>query len=817
MSALADDPSVTTHRLTTCVHCGLPSPKAPEGELSFCCAGCQGAYALIHSWGLDEYYAMRGQLGTNKQGERADEQNDFQELDDAANFGDRPPIALQDGLVTCRLAVQGLHCAACSWLIEKASSQRPGLLSARVRMNDQSVDVVYDPTIVKLSEVGRFLAKLGYRLSPMVAATKQERYDRESRQQLTRIAVAGFCAANAMWIAVALYAGYFSGMLEEHHRVLHFAGVLLSVISVAFPGRVFFQGAIASLRTRTPHMDLPIAIGLGVGAIAGVVVAITGHGEAYFDSVAMLVFLLLVGRWIQFRQQRKAIDSIAMLMRLTPRYANRITDQGTTQKVSADLLEANDHIRVLPGETFPADGVIVAGQTEVDRSLVTGESIPVPRTVGDEIEAGSCNVASKVDICVTAGGNQTRIGKLASLIEEAAVRRAPIVQLADAIGGRFVIGLLLIATITFSVWSFINLRTAISSTVALLIVACPCALALATPLAVSIAVGRGAKRGILIRGGDSLERVDEPGVIWFDKTGTLTQGRMVVREWHGRDDMMTYAAALERGSEHAIARAILNYADLHQLETLSATKIKRVAGAGVEGQVGDHFVQIGNLDYMQCSAVATNQELRNLYLQFASDGATPIIVAVDGLAIGVVALGDVLRIEAHLLVSKLQSAGWKVGILSGDHTETVGRVAADLRIDPQLAIGGASPERKLQIIEESKLKGKPVLMVGDGVNDAAALAAADIGIAIRGGAAASLDAAPVYLSSGRLESVSDFLDASKRTRQTIRRNFKISLSYNAIAVTLAATGWINPLIAAILMPISSLTVLSVILARKTFS
>ncbi len=546
-------------------------------------------------------------------------------------------------------------------------------MNAHVRMNDHSLDVVYDPQKVRLSEIGRFLSKLGYRVAPLTATRKQELFDQESRQQLIRIAVAGFCAANAMWIAVALYAGHFSGMLEEHHHILHFAGVALSVISVAFPGRVFFQGAWASIKTRTPHMDLPIAIGLGVGAVAGTVVAITGQGEAYFDSVAMLVFLLLVGRWIQFRQQRKAIDAIAMLMRLTPRYANRICDNNTTQKVNADLLEPTI-IFACCRRNLSADGVIVKGQTEVDRALITGESIPVQRFVNDEVEAGSCNVSSVVDVCVTAGGNHTRIGKLAGLIEEAAVRRAPIVQLADAVGGRFVIGLLCISVLTFATWSYFSLAQAVSSTVALLIVACPCALALATPLAVSIAVGRSAKRGILIRGGDSLERVDEPGTIWFDKTGTLTQGRMVVREWFGSDDLLASVAALEKDSEHAIARAIVNYANLHNVEDRQADQVKRVAGAGVEGYVHNELLQVGNLGFMLHSNVQVSDNITQRYRETAAAGCTPIVVARQGIAEGVIGLGDVLRPESQTLVEGLKRSGWQVGILSGDHTETVARL-----------------------------------------------------------------------------------------------------------------------------------------------
>ncbi len=799
---------------TICAHCGLPSPPAVEGEIAFCCEGCRGAYHLIRQWGLEDYYELRDQLGGGS--DAVTIVGRFEDLDNPQTLAESAPVACGGGLVRSRLAVQGLHCGACAWLIERAASQRPGWHSARVRLSDHTLEAVFDPTQLRLSELASFVSRLGYQLAPLVESERQQRDEVENRQHLVRIATAFFCAANAMWIAVALYAGAFSGMAAEHRWLLHWAGVLLGLISVAFPGRTFFRGALAALRTRTPHMDLPVALGLLVGAVAGLVAAITGQGEAYFDSVAMLVFLLLVGRWIQFRQQRRATEAVTLLMRLTPRVASKISDDGSTLRVLADSLRLEDRVRVDAGEVFPVDGIIESGISLVDRSLVTGESVPIETSVGDFVEAGSCNIQSAVTVRVGAVGRDSRVGRIAALIEDAASQRAPIVQLADSIGGWFVIAVIVVAVGTLAYWWQFGPLAAAGHAVALLIVACPCALALATPLAIAVAIGRCAKQGILIRGADALERINRVGTVWFDKTGTLTVGRLRVLDWDGDNESLALAAAVEQQSRHVVAAAVVVAATEREVPIPPAEDVRQVAGWGVEGVVAGKHVQLGNQAFLDAASVYVSAEQRQRVDAIAHAGDSPLIVAVDGMLVAIAALGDSIRDDAGEVVKLLQQAGWEVGVLSGDHVATVHRVAVKLGIDESMIQGGVSPERKLETIRRSKREGHSVLMIGDGVNDAAALAAADVGVAIRGGAAASLDAAPVYLASGKLVQLSELIAGCRKTVSTIRWNFAVSLGYNVLAVSLAAAGMISPLVAAVLMPISSLSVLSIVLTSRTF-
>ena len=801
-----------------CAHCGLPSPPSrDEGQPAFCCDGCRGAYHLIQGWGLEDYYALRDRAGGDLRAQPVESLGGFEELDDAAILGLSAPHPCGDGLLRSRLAVGGLHCGACAWLIERSAEQHAGFQGARVRLHDHTVDILYRPSETKLSHIAKNLARLGYRLTPLVQDDQQRRQSAENRRLLVDIAIAAFCAANAMWVAIALYAGMFSGIAVEHETALRWAGVLLGLVAVVVPGRTFFRGALASLRTRTPHMDLPVALGISAGAVGGLVAVIAGRGEVYFDSVAMLVFLLLVGRWVQFRQQRRAADSVSLLMRLTPRFATRVDEVGDEHRVSADRLLAGDIVRVAPGETVPADGEVVRGRSSIDRSLVTGESLPVEIGPGDAIEAGTANLESILDLQVTAAGRVSRVGRITQLIEDAAANRSPIVQLADSIGGRFVVTVIVLAAITIAVWWQIDPLQGTENAVALLIVACPCALALATPLALSVAIGRLARRQMLVRGGDVLERLANPGTVWFDKTGTLTAGQLRLNEWSGDEPTLRLAAAVEQSMAHPVAEAIRQAAQERELELPEVSNPRQRMGLGAEGTVEGHHVLVGNQALLQSAGVEIPQAGRDEIDRITVSGSSPVLVAIDGQLSAIGALGDQLRPGTRDAVTALRQRGWDVGILSGDHPIAVRRVAEHLGIDAPWAIGGMDPEQKLARIEESKRAGKTVLMVGDGVNDAAALAAADVGVAIRGGAAASLEAAPVYLQSGGLSAVVDLVDASRRTVRTIRRNFKLSLSYNVVAVLLAMTGLIHPLVAAILMPISSLTVLSSVLASRTFS
>ncbi|MEZ6090408.1 MAG: heavy metal translocating P-type ATPase metal-binding domain-containing protein [Pirellulaceae bacterium] len=816
-----------------CVHCGLPTRVAAQSDPStvFCCNGCRGAYELIHGWGLSDYYALRDQLSGGAGQTAVSERSRYEVFDQNEFLADSAPRLQSDGLLVSDLALHGLHCGACAWLIENAAARIDGWRLARVKMSDHTIRIVFDPQQLRLSEIARVLDRLGYQLSPL---TKEldDHFAIENRKLLIQIAVAGFCAANAMWIAIALYAGEASGVAEEHRTFLRVMGTGLGLLAVGLPGRTFFRGAIASLRTRTPHMDLPVALGLSVGSVVGLIHAVTGYGDIYFDSLAVLVFLLLIGRWIQFRQQHRAARAVDLLLRITPRHASRILDDGGTQLVLADHLQPGESIRVASGESLPADGCIIAGESTIDRSLLTGESEPIHVAVGDTVSAGTVNVTRSLDVCVQAAGSASRIGRVMQAVETAAAQKTPIVQLADRIGGVFVVVVTLLAGVAFAFWARTDWQLAASHATSLLIVACPCALALATPLAIAVSLGRAARRKILIRDGTSLQQLARSGMVWFDKTGTLTEGRSRVVRVIGQRDALRMAAIVERSVCHPIADAIIASAPTEGTSSDNVAPTEVFSG-GVVGWCEGEQLTIGNLRFMRLQAIDVADALSQAADELTQDGFTAIVIARGPTAVTVLGISDPLRPGASEAIAKVKASGWRVGILSGDHPDVVRRIAKQVGVDNSQAFGGLTPEEKLAIVSNgdgcfhrnadtsegtSARRGsvRPQVMIGDGANDAAALAAADVGIAVRGGAEVSLQAAPIYVASGKLTSIVELIDGARRTARLIHTTFAVSLGYNVIAVALAMAGKISPLAAAILMPLSSVSVLSLTLASRSF-
>ncbi|MEX0875862.1 MAG: cation-translocating P-type ATPase [Phycisphaerales bacterium] len=583
----------------------------------------------------------------------------------------------------------------------------------------------------------------------------------------------------------------------------------LGLLSLLWPGRVFFTGAIAALRTRTAHLDIPIALALAVGGIWGSYNTLTQSGEIYFDSLAVLVFLLLVGRWVQHRQQRGAADQVELMLTLTPTSADRLLDDGTTKRVPIEAVAVGDRLRIEAGGSIPADGVIESGTTQVDNALLTGESRPVRRTSGDEVIAGATNLGSPIVVTVTAVGDSTRAAKLMALVASATADKAPIVQFADRVAARFVVAVITLAAITFTLWTIrADVRTGIEFATALLIVTCPCALGLSTPMAMSIALGRAAKRGILIKSAAAVEAMSNParmnGIMILDKTGTLTQGRTSVVRRHCDDQLLRAAAAIEAHSNHPLARAIAQAAGDGPIP--HADDITQTPGAGIEGRVDGRWVRIGSPAFIGTFAsldAPTEQGVRTML----DESLTPVVIADESGNLGVLGIGDPLRDDTIDAVNALRARGWTLHLCSGDHPAIAQQLAAQVGIDH--AVGGASPEDKAQLVRTLRDQGhRRIVMVGDGINDAAAMALSDVGIAVHGGAEAALQAADVYLTAPGLMPIETLCDLGRHTMKTIRIGLGVSLTYNTLAASLAIAGLISALIAAIIMPLSSLSVVA---------
>ncbi len=788
-------------RLAPCVHCGLP---VPAGRATFCCAGCEVVHAAIAANGLEQFYALREAAAPANATGRA-----YAELDDPAFQRVHVQLAA-NGMAHAALYLEDLRCTACVWLVESAPRCVPGTVDVRVDLGRSRADVTWDPGAVSLSAIARFLDGVGHPPHPYRGLDRDGARRREDRALLVKLGVAGAAMGNLMLIAIALYCGLFGGMARADATFFRWASMVVAVPGLGYAATPMFRTAIGALRARRLHLDLPLSIGILAGLGWGSVNVLRGTGEIYFDSLAMLVFLLLVARWVVLRHQRRASTSAELLLALTPGRARRI-DDGVVVEVPIEAIVPGDLVKVLVGDVIPVDGMIVDGRSALDVGLLTGESRPVEVTIGDAINAGTANLAAPLVVRATAIGETTRVGRLVAAIEAMSARKAPIERLVDRIAGRFVQIVTLAALVTFVAWTAaVSLGVGAENAMALLIVTCPCALALATPLAVTVALGRAARNGVLVKGADALERLATPGTMYVDKTGTLTAGKLAVVSWRGDLDAVALAVAVEAGSAHPIARALRAYA----ASSMIGTEIEEDLGRGIAGVVAGHAVLVGAPPWVR-ARTSCHPGIEAWIAELAERGETPIVIAVDQRGVAVAGLADPIRPDARAALDELTRAGWQVELLSGDDARVARRVGAALGIPAERCHGGASPEDKALRVTAQRLAG-PVVMVGDGVNDAAAMAAATAGIAVAGSAEIAIETADVFLRSPAISDIVATVAGARETLATIRHNLRLSLIYNLTAGTLAVAGVIHPLIAALVMPLSSLTVLASSLRSRAF-
>ncbi len=794
MKSLRAEPTPTADLRdpTPCAHCGLPAP-APEGDApAFCCNGCRAVYAMMRDVGLDDFYRLRDRLGEAPAGRPVDDApGDFAHFDDA-DFQTR---FAPDGR-SIELHLDGVHCAACVWVMDQLPRVAPGVTAARLDFGRERLHLAWDPARTRLSDVAAVLHGLGYAPSPV--GVEAERARRAAgRGELIRIGAMAAVAGNAMMVAAALYAGAFSGMEARFERFFEWVSLILALPAVTYGAWPFYRGAWSGLRMRVAHIDLPIALGIGAGFLASLWATVTGQGEVYYDSVTALVFLLLVGRFVQTRGQRAALGRAELLAAMTPGSAWR-WDGADWVRVPAGAVRVGDRVRVRSGETAPVDALVLRGHGHFDQSMLTGESRPVPAGPGDSVFAGTVSVGEVIEVEATASGAETRLGRLVELIERAEAERPPLVQLVDRISGAFVVTVVVLAVAGGVWWWFHDPSRVFDVVVSMLVVSCPCALGLATPLALAVARGRAAAAGVLLRNTAAIERLARVRRVWFDKTGTLTAGRMqVTRAWVPAE-WRAAVGVLERGSTHLIARAVAAWAGGEG----TATEVVETPGRGIEGVVEGHRVRVGGSDVGERFA----QQLADVL----AAGETPVAVHVDDRPVGLIALGDRVRDDSADAVDRLRAMGLRVGLLSGDHPAVVRAVGDALGLED--ALGGHPPEDKARVVAE----GGAAAMVGDGFNDAAALRAASVGVAVHGGAEVAMQVADVYLDRPGPTAVVDAIEGARRTLTVVRRNLVFSLCYNAVFATLALTGYVSPLAAAILMPISSLTVVASSTLGRTF-
>lgn len=787
----------------------MPAPRRiPDAPQLFCCGGCEAVWGILQECQLDDFYRLRDALGENRKVPARVSGKSFDYFDDPEflrRFGE--PLA--DGGLRVRCFLDGVHCIACSWLVEKMLLERTGVRYAALDVGKSVVEIVFSPAETKLSAVATALDRIGYTPHPLTEDSGAAAVRRETRTLLARLGIAAACTMNIMLLAVSQYAGDVTGIEPGIAALFRWVSLGLALPAVLYSAFPYYRGAINGLRRGLLHMDLPISLGIVAAFAVSVFATLQGRGEVYFDSVTMLIALLLAGRLVLQRATRWAANAGENLLALAPRSVRRISDLGERDVLLSDVCPG-DRLRVLPGETVPVDGRLASETAWLTEAHLTGEAAAVMRTRGDAVDAGAVVARSVIDIEATAVGETTRLARLADMMRTAALRRAPLTTFLDRIAGYFVTAVLALAAITLLIWLKLDPDQALWNAAALLIVACPCALGLATPVAFGMAMGRAARRGIYIRGQDGVERLARVDHVVLDKTGTLTEGKLTIVEQTfvpelaaaEQQKILFAAAALENVGGHVIASAFHTMA--YEPPTVSASRV--LAGAGIEGTVDGRVYAVGSELLIAERVRRIPEQLATAATAAAARGLTPVWIARDGNAIAVVALGDRLHSEAQAAVRELHDMKLTIELLSGDQPRVVHSVAAQTGIEH--STGRATPEAKLSRIEELLAGKRRVVMVGDGVNDAAALSRAMVGISAAGAAEVARDAADVFVSAVRgPAAIPDALKLARRALRIIRINLWIALAYNIVGAALAMTGLVGPLVAAVLMPLSSITVL----------
>ncbi|MCQ5363024.1 MAG: heavy metal translocating P-type ATPase [Candidatus Methanomethylicia archaeon] len=705
--------------------------------------------------------------------------------------------------------VEDMRCASCTAKIEEELMKNEGVYAANANLATKAVVVEYDPKMINPKRLSEVIKDLGY--TPLF---KEEALGSDLKEKRRRT---DFIFSLALAIPITIIS---MAMVHLPNRELLLFVLTTPVLLVG--GKSFYVGAYKSLRRGYSDMNVLVALGVSAAYIFSAVNTFFSHGDVYYEVAALLITFVLLGRYLEEKAKARASSAIRKLMELRPKTA-RVLRDGREQEVSTDDVVVSDLVIVKPGESIPVDGVIVSGRATVDESMVTGESIPLEKKEGDSVIGGTINRTGLITIRATKVGKDSLISQIVRFVEEAQARKAPIQRFADRIASRFVPAVVGTALITFIAWTLLGkpVNFSLMMAVSVLVIACPCALGLATPTAIMVGLGKGAEMGILIKGGEVLEKVRQLTTVVFDKTGTLTQGRprvvkIVDLAGVGEEEVLKVAASLEKGSEHPVAKAIVERAEGKELYRLD--ELEEFPGEGVIGKLLGRQAIVGSRGLFD--RLGVNLRGYETIERLEEDGMTTVVTFYDGRVIGVIGIFDEPKPGAADVVNQLKGMGLKVIMLTGDNERVAKAVARSLGIERFLA--NIRPHEKAGVIAKLQAEGEIVAMVGDGINDAPALTQADVGIAIGSGTEIAKEAGEIILTGGGLEGVVLAIDLSNKTMRKIKENMFWALVYNTLGIPIAAgllypTLVLRPEIAALAMSLSSVSVVSNSLLLRRYS
>lgn len=726
-------------------------------------------------------------------------------------------LGYQVAVEKMEIDISGMTCAACSNRIEKVLNRQEGVEHASVNLAAESAVIEYHPGITSEDALIEVIEKLGYG-----AKAKSDREEKQARKskEIKRMRIKLIASAILSFPLLVTMLDHLFGLPVPKLLMNPWFQFALATPVQFVIGWPFYKGAFRSLRGGSANMDVLVAMGTSAAYVYSIyegIKAMTVPGyeaHLYFETSALLITLILFGKYLEANAKGRTKQALAALMKLQAKEARIIVD-GVEKMIPVEEVKVGDLLLIKPGEKIPVDGIVVKGDTYVDESMLTGESIPIYKTVDDEVIGATLNKNGTIEMRAVKVGKDTALANIIQAVEEAQGSKAPIQRLADKISGIFVPIVVVIASVTFLTWLFFvspnDFESALVAAIAVLVIACPCALGLATPTSIMVGTGKAAENGILFKGGEHLERTHLIDTVVFDKTGTITKGKPEVTDFIGDDELLMLAASVERGSEHPLAEAMVAYAVEKGVDLLPVESFKAVPGQGVKAFVSGKEVLVGSRRFMRNHGVDIEPYEDDTY-RLEEEGKSVVLIAVDRVCKGIAAVADTVKETAKEAVEQLKAEGIDVLILTGDNERTAKAVGKAVGIDHVLA--EVLPEDKANKIKELKAEGRNVAMVGDGINDAPALAEADIGIAIGTGTEVAIEAADVTILGGELLLIPKALKISRLTIRNIRQNLFWAFAYNSAGIPIAAAGLLAPWVAGAAMAFSSLSVVSNALRLK---
>ncbi|WP_323585881.1 heavy metal translocating P-type ATPase [Aliarcobacter butzleri] len=797
-----------------CNHCHLEFDKnimIKDNDLNFCCKGCQGVYHLLKSDGLESFYEK---LGNKTIAPPIEVFNDDITKFDSLNFYDNYVSKTKEGFNQVDLIIEGIHCAACVWLNEKILFDTKGIVEANINFTTNKARIIWDDDILKLSQIILKIRSIGYNAYAYDSSVADIAASKAKQDYFVRIMVAVVCTMNIMMLSVAKYTGFFTGITPEVMQMIHLGEFILSTPVLFYSGWVFYKGAYYGLKNKMVTMDLAVSTGATLSYIYSLTILLGAKGDSYFDSVAMIITFVLVGKYLEVIGKKSAVDTLDKIKSTLPLEA--VIINGNEKKVVAlNSVNIGDIVEIKAGDKVPVDGKVISGNGSFDESTITGESIPVYKKVGDAVFSGTINLDSLIHFEVTKNFKNSTFSSIVSLLEDSLNSKPSIQIKANKISRRFSATILSLAFATFLVWYFFGLdlgfiyegtnqfERSFIVAVSVIVIACPCALALATPMASLVGISELAKKGLLFKEAKFIETLAVASSVVFDKTGTLTKGELNVVKARILDDnihKLNLLYSLIDSSTHPVSLSIKRY--LEKNYNLELKKLENVKNIEAKGMSATYK----NVDEKEFEILGGNVELLRefgIYYKFDSS-RTVYLFAINKRVIATFELEDEIKDGSKELINYLQNKNIEVIMLTGDNEQVASRIAKELGIKKYLS--HQTPVSKADFIKELKKQNKVVVMVGDGVNDSVALSSSDVAIAMGNSADISLAVSDVVLLNSTLKSLKEAFVISNKTYKHIKQNLAFSLLYNATTVPLAMAGFVIPLIAALSMSLSSLIV-----------